>query len=186
MSVSRYHDTDKTLEETKNKMLACDFMDGAGRAHQPLLKDLEQDHSLGEGKCPNTSEEALQVLTAHEDQHRLNKKRNRLRELQDAESPVSSFGQKIESIEKQVCFKCQMPGHKVHQCKIQERRSNRKQAASQWSWHCTDHRQRWTKILDELIRPGSQEWMPVQKSVLEIHVPSVKLKLKSRHKGRNE
>ena len=38
-------DADKTLEEKKNKMLAYAFMDGAGRVHWPLLKDLEQDYS---------------------------------------------------------------------------------------------------------------------------------------------
>ena len=108
---------DKTLEETKKKMLACAFMDGARRVHQPLLKDLEQDYSPEEEKHPATLEEALQGLTAHENQHGLNKKCNRLRELQDAESPGLSFVQKIELIEKQVCFKCQKPGHKAHQCK---------------------------------------------------------------------
>ena len=62
-------------------------------------------------------EEALQVLTACEDQHGLNKKHNRLRELQDAQSPGLCFAQKIELIKKQVCFKCQKPGHKAYQCK---------------------------------------------------------------------
>ena len=113
-------DADKTLEETKNKMLAYAFMDGTGRVHQPLPRDLEQDYSLGEGKYPATLEEALQVLTAFEDQHGLNKRRNRLRELQDAENPGSSFAQKIELIKKQVCFKCKKPGHKEHQCKETE------------------------------------------------------------------
>ena len=60
-------DADKTLEETNNKMLACAFVDGAGRAHRPLLKDLEQDCFPGEGKHPATMKEALQVLTAFED-----------------------------------------------------------------------------------------------------------------------
>ena len=82
-----------------------------------MLKDLEQDHSLGEGKCPATMEEVLQVLTACKDQHGLNKKCDRLGELWDAASPGLSIAQKIELIEKQVCSKCQNPGHKAHQCK---------------------------------------------------------------------
>ena len=113
-------DANKTLEDTKNKMLAYAFMDGTRRAYRPLLKDLEQDYSLGEGKCLATLEEALQVLTAFEDQHGLNKKHNRLRELRDAENPGLSFAQKIELIKKQVCFKCKKPGHKAHQCKETE------------------------------------------------------------------
>ena len=124
-------DADKTLEETKNWMLACAFMDGTRRAHWPLLKDLEQDHSPGEGKCTATLEEALQVLTAFEDQHRSNKKRNRLRELRDAENPALSFAQKIELIKKQVCFKCKKPGHKAHQCKETEGATRNKQPASE-------------------------------------------------------
>ena len=98
-------DADKTLEDTKIEMLAHTFMDGTGRVYWPLLKDLEQDYSLGEGKYSATLEEALQVLTAFEDQHGLNKKCNRLRELQDAVNPALSFAQKIELIKKQVCFK---------------------------------------------------------------------------------
>ena len=108
-------DKDKALAATREKMLAYAFMDGAGRAFKPLLKDLEQDYSLGEGKYPTNLEEALQVLTAFEDQHGLNKKRNRLRELADA--PELNFAQKIEMIKKQVCFKCNKPGHKAYQCK---------------------------------------------------------------------
>ena len=55
------------------------------------------------------------MLTAFEDQHRLNKKRNRLWELADA--PELNLAQKIELIKKQVCFKCHKPGHKAYQCK---------------------------------------------------------------------
>ena len=110
-------DIDKTLEESKDEMSVHTFMDEAGRVHQPLLKNLEWDHSLEEGKRSATLEEAVQVLTASEDQHRLNKRCNRLWEPQDTENPGLSFVQKIESIEKQVCFKCQKPGHKSHQCK---------------------------------------------------------------------
>ena len=40
-------DTDKTLEETKNKMLAYAFMDETGRAHWPLLKDVETPWEKG-------------------------------------------------------------------------------------------------------------------------------------------
>ena len=69
--------------------------------------------------------------TAHEDQHRLNKKRNRLRELQDADSPGLSFAQKVELIKNQVCFKCQKLGHKAHQCKEkkEEATANRQPAS---------------------------------------------------------
>ena len=108
-------DADQTKEAMKDNMLACTFMGGSQRAHWPLLKNSEQDPSLGEGKCPATSEEALQVLTACEDQHGLNKRRNRLQELQDAENLGSSFAQKIKLIEKQVCLKCQKLGHKTCQ-----------------------------------------------------------------------
>ena len=94
-----------------------------------MLKDLEQDYSLAEGKCSATLEEALQVLTAFEDQHGLNKKCNRLRELRDAENPGLSFAQKIEMTKKQVCFRCKKPGHKAYQCKEKEEATGNKQPA---------------------------------------------------------
>ena len=100
-------------------MLAFAFMDGASQHYKPLLKDFEQDYSLGEGKYPTTMEEALQVLTAYKDQHGLNKERNRMQEIADA--PDLLFAQKIELIKKQVCFKCHKPGHKYYQCKEKEK-----------------------------------------------------------------
>ena len=51
-------------DDEQSKLLAFIFMDGADKnVFGPLMKDLNNDHALGNDVCPKTMEDALQVLT---------------------------------------------------------------------------------------------------------------------------
>ena len=52
----------------KNKMMASLFMNGTNPGFKPLLRDLENDYSLGAALYPATLEEAFEVLQVFTEQ----------------------------------------------------------------------------------------------------------------------
>ena len=82
------------------------FMDGADKkVYGYLLKKLQDDYSLGDGKYPEDLQEALQVLQLY-----AGKKKNKKKESE--ESPEWSGAQ----VERRKCHKCGKKGHLLKDC----------------------------------------------------------------------
>ena len=76
-----------TIVKEKEKWTAIAFIEGAEKRFKPMLKDLEQNYSLGDDKYPETMEEALQVLSMYAQQHFPSKKKTNGEE----EAPALTF-----------------------------------------------------------------------------------------------
>jgi len=132
-------------------MLAIAFVEGANKSFKPLLSDSEQDCSLGDDKHPETVEEALQVLSMHEQQtmKRFVKKKFK---SDDESQPLSlSFAQKTQMMKQGLCFKFGKQGHSIKDCP--EKDGNKKedkedvtqeQSHSQQAWTVDDPPRGWT------------------------------------------
>jgi len=122
-------------------MLAIASVEGANKSFKPLLDDLEQDHSLGDDKCPETIEEVLQVLSMCKKQtlKRIKKKKHK----SDDDAPLSlSFAQKNQMMKQGLCFKCGKQGHVMKDCPKKEANgSNTTNDAKQEQTHT---QQAWT------------------------------------------
>ena len=87
-------------------MLAFVFMNGANyKKFGYLMKNLSEDYALDAGKYPESVEDALQVLTLHEETS-VKKKKQR---CNDPEMKLS-FAQNRK------CFKCGKEGHIKKDC----------------------------------------------------------------------
>jgi hypothetical protein len=112
----------KTTEKVAAQMMACVFMRGAHhKMHGPLLKELDNDCTLGESKCPDTVEEALEIMTVHSERNKnrrpIGKKIND--ELGTAFAQTGKMT-KEEMMQLGLCFKCGQRGHRAFQCKETE------------------------------------------------------------------
>ena len=123
-----------TRAQEREKFLACLFMEGGNYGHKVLLRDLEQQHSVGVKQFPVTVAQALQVMTIHAEaptyknimkkhksQHR---KDNRgqdegidIPELTFAMTTTGKSKAKILQLrKKKLCFICEQPGHVAKEC----------------------------------------------------------------------
>jgi len=92
-------------------MLALMFMDGADKQVCGfLLKKLHDDFSLGDAKCPEDAQEALQVLQLHANKNKKFKKKS-----SDEENPSLQFVQ-VQMGPK--CWKCGKHGHAKKDCTV--------------------------------------------------------------------
>jgi len=129
-----------TTEKEKGKMLAVAFVEGADKCFKPLLSDLEQGCLLGDGKHPDAVEEALQVLSLHEQQtlKRMVKKKPK---SEDEAPLVLSFAQNRK------CWHCGQPDHVKKDCPKKkaggEDTEAPEQSHFQQGWHGSEHPRGW-------------------------------------------
>jgi hypothetical protein len=117
----KYNNNKKaTLEKEKNKMLACMFMQGAQyQKYGGVLKQLKQDYALGDGKYPETMEQAVQVLHLCEAR---GLKKPKMSKTDDGLTESERSGLAAAQMSKQQmrkqrrCFNCGKKGHFAPNC----------------------------------------------------------------------
>jgi hypothetical protein len=109
----------KTTEKVAAQMLACVFMRGADhKMYGHLMKELDNDYTLGDSKYPDTVEDALEIMTVY---YERNKNRRSTRSKINEELGLT-FAQtnqttKEEMMQLGLCFKCGKKGHRAFECK---------------------------------------------------------------------
>jgi hypothetical protein len=123
---------DGTVKTEREKMLAYMFMEGAEKKiYASLMKNMRNDHALGNEKYPETVEEALQVMMLYsEGMHTKKKKDEEKLALGYAQISASK---RREMMKKGLCFKCGEKGHRAMNCPKKEE-DETDQAHAQISW----------------------------------------------------
>ena len=108
---------DATLKVEKQRMLAFMFMDGADKKiFGYLLRNMGNDHALGQEKYPDTVEEALQVMMLFAEKALKQNKRGRTHPQQPSSEVSMAQMSKNQMRKKGLCFKCGKPGHLAINC----------------------------------------------------------------------
>jgi len=100
---------------------------GPTRSFKPLLNGSEQDCSLGDNKHPATTEEALQVLSMHEQQTLKQFVKKKPKSDDDSHHSSLLFAQKNQMMKQGSCFKCGKPGHLIKDCPTTDMGTNKKE-----------------------------------------------------------
>jgi hypothetical protein len=113
-----------TLERERNKMLACMFMQGASHLkYGGVMRQLKQDYALGDGKYPESMEQAVQVLRLCEAKGLKKPKSKTSEDLTEAEESGLAAAQlpHFTKLKEGRCFKCGKKGHMAPNCPDKEK-----------------------------------------------------------------
>ena len=106
-----------TMSKERDRMLAAMFLDGVDKKQYVyLLKQLQNDYSLGSNQYPEDAETALRVLTLYEEQS--GKKKNKGKKEEKVNLSFAQGGIK--------CFNCGKVGHIKKDCPEKDEKKDEK------------------------------------------------------------